>query len=245
MQDSYTFSPVAVMKSCFKAKFGIPRQPGLVPEAKGTIEFIPPFNQPNVVRGLEAFSHVWVLFVFDRNIRENWKATVRPPRLGGDRRVGVFASRSPFRPSPIGLSVLKLNEVVCRNGRVYLEVEGMDILDGTPILDVKPYIPYCDSIPDAIGGYADSEPPVQLEVRFTEEAGEKCRLLENGIPGFRPLVEKLLRTNPRPAYQDELGRKYGIFLYGYEVEFTVDGDVALVLDIRDAREATAGGYSHE
>ena len=233
MDDAFTFTPVAVMKSCFRTKFGIPRQPGLVPEALGEIEFIPPFNQENVVRGLSAFSHIWVLFVFDKSIREHWKATVRPPRLGGDKRVGVFASRSPFRPNPIGLSVVKLNEIVCKNGRVVLKVQGVDILDGTPILDVKPYIPYCDSHPDAIGGYADSEPPVQLEVEFSQKARDVCNDLEKSMPGFASMVEKLIRTNPRPAYQDELGREYGIFLNDYEAVFTVDGNRAIVLEIRN------------
>jgi len=230
--ESYPFAPVAVMRSCFKTKFGIPRQPGLVPEATGEIEFLPPYNQPNAVRCLEGFSHIWVLFVFDLSVRDRWKATVRPPRLGGDKRVGVFASRSPFRPNPIGLSAMRLREVVCENGRVLLRVEGVDVLDGTPILDVKPYIPYCDAIPDALGGYASEAPPARLTVTFSPEADAACRALEKRYPGFRSLVEKLVQTNPRPAYQDEPGREYGIFVHGFEAVFAVRGDNATVVEVR-------------
>ena len=233
--EAFSFTPVAVAHTCFKAKFGIPRQPGLVNEATGVIEFVPPFNQPNAVRGLEEFSHVWVLFVFHQSIRESWKATVRPPRLGGDRRVGVFASRSPFRPCPIGLSAVKLDEVVCKNAKVFLRVRGMDILDGTPVLDVKPYIPYADSLPDAVGGFAPSAPEADaLPVSFTEEAMAQCAVIEKrGIADFTALARKLVSANPRPAYQNEDGRVYGIFVYGFEVVWKMVGDSALITEIRN------------
>lgn len=235
--SSFTFPVVAIAKSCFKAKFGIPRQPGLIPEAKGEIIFQPPFNQPNTVRGLEEFSHIWVLFVFHQSIREQWKATVRPPRLGGDKRVGVFASRSPFRPSPIGLSVLKLNEVVCQNRKVFLRVEGLDILDGTPILDVKPYVPYSDSIPDAIGGFAPSAPDANaISVTFTDMALEQCRNIEKKIPNFQELARKVIAANPRPAYQNEPGRSYGIFIYNYEVVWQAGLDSATITGINICKD---------
>ena len=234
--EAFSFTPVAVARTCFKAKFGIPRQPGLVEEATGTIEFLPPYNQPNAVRGLEEFSHIWVLFVFHQSIRENWKATVRPPRLGGDKRVGVFASRSPFRPCPIGLSAVRLDEVVCKNARVFLKVRGMDILDGTPVLDVKPYIPYADSLPDAKGGFAPDAPDAEaIDVSFTEEALAQCSSIEKRIPDFTALARKLISANPRPAYQKEDGRVYGIFIHGFEVVWRMEGESALITNIAQAK----------
>lgn len=232
--QNFGFTTVAIVKSCFRAKFGIPRQPGLVQEAVGEILFQPPYNQPNAVRGLEGFSHIWVLFVFHESIRQQWKATVRPPRLGGDKRVGVFASRSPFRPNPIGLSVVKLQEVICHNAKVALRVEGLDILDGTPVLDVKPYIPYADSIPDAKGGFAPVAPSENaLNVKFTPEAQLQCAVIENhGIPNFTALAQKLVAADPRPAYQDESGRIYGIFVHNYEVVWQADETGATITEIR-------------
>jgi len=240
---SFSFAPVAVVKSCYKAKFGIPRQPGLVQEATGEIDFLPPFNQPNAVRGLENFSHVWVLFVFHQSIRPQWKATVRPPRLGGDKRIGVFASRSPFRPCPIGLSVLKLSNVVCKNTRVFLEVQGLDILDGTPVLDVKPYIPYCDSIPGAIGGYAQAAPDMHaIHATFTPEAEQQIGEIEaHGLPGFMALASKIVSADPRPAYQDEPGRSYGIFVHGYEIVWTAGDGEATVTQVRKAPKTHPAG----
>lgn len=240
--ENYEFTPVARVKSCFKSKFGIPRQPGLVPEASGEIVFVPPFNQPNAVRGLEEFSHIWVLFVFHQSIREHWKATVRPPRLGGDRRIGVFSSRSPFRPNPIGLSVLKLKEVICRNGRVSLLVDGLDMVDGTPVIDVKPYVPYADSVPGAIGSFAHTAPDAEaLQVVFSDEAAEQCRVLEaGGLTGFKVLAEKLIAANPRPAYQKIPGRVYGIFIHGYEVVWQASDEGALVTGVTKADKDSPG-----
>ena len=157
--DAFSFPVIGVMHSCFMAKFGVPRQPGLIPEATGYIELQPPFNQPNTVRGLEQFSHLWLCFVFHHNLRDGWKATVRPPRLGGDTRLGVFATRSPFRPSPIGLSVVKLQHLELKDhGIIRIHVQGQDLVDGTPIIDIKPYIPYTDAIPDANAGFAADSP---------------------------------------------------------------------------------------
>ena len=233
---NYEFAPVAVVKSCFKTKFGIPRQPGLVPEASGEIVLLPPFNQPNAVRGLEEFSHIWVLFIFHQTIREHWKATVRPPRLGGDKRIGVFASRAPFRPNPVGLSVLKLNEVVCRNGKVSLLVDGLDMVDGTPVIDIKPYVPYADSIPDARGSFAQTAPDANaMPVEFSSQAAMQCAQLEaGGLADFRALAEKLIAANPRPAYQKIPGRVYGIFIHGYEVVWQASDSGALVTEISKA-----------
>ena len=231
----FSLEQIAVVRSCYRAKFGIPRQPGLVQAARGRIDLLPPYNQPNTVRGLEEFSHIWVLFIFHQAIRESWKATVRPPRLGGDKRVGVFASRSPFRPSPVGLSVMKLDKVVCRNSKVFLEVSGLDLLDGTPVLDIKPYVPYADIVPEATGGFAPSAPESTLSVVFTAQAQKYCQAIsQKEYPGFTELVSGVLAQNPRPAYQDIPGREYSVFLAGYEVFWKVDGSIVTVFDVRRA-----------
>ena len=235
--DNFTFPAIGVVRSCYRAKFGIPRQPGLVPEAKGKVCLLPPYNQPNTVRGLEDFSHLWLLFVFHEAMRENWKATVRPPRLGGDKRIGVFASRSPFRPAPIGLSVVKLDKVVATSGgRVWLEVSGLDLLDGTPILDIKPYLPYADIVPEATGGFAPEAPEQgTLQITVSPEAeAEFTRLAAQGKPDLKALALKVLAQDPRPAYQKETNRVYGVFLDGYEIVWrtTDDAQQLVIMGIR-------------
>ena len=233
----YTFEPVAILKSCYKTKFGIPRQPGLIREARGEIRFVPPYNQENVVRGLDQFSHIWLFFVFHQSIREKWKTTVRPPRLGGDKRVGVFATRSPFRPSPIGLSVVKLERVVLGgHGKVCLEISGLDLLDGTPILDIKPYVPYTDIIPEAVGGFANSAPESEaLNVSVSEKAEQQFQVLEkHGRGSFRRLACKVIAADPRPAYQREAGRIYSVFLEEFEVVWQIEEstDKAIILEVK-------------
>ena len=219
----FSFSPIATVHSCYRTKFGIPRQSGLIPEATGWLELLPPYNQPNTVRGLEAFSHIWVIFVFNENLREGWKATVRPPRLGGDRRLGVFATRSPFRPMPIGLSAMKLEGVEIRpRGKILLRVSGLDLVDGTPVLDIKPYLPYTDSIPQATGGFADAPPPeVALQVKV---APELLAAMGQRHPELLALARKVVAADPRPAYQRIPGREYQCYLEDWEVLWTVDED---------------------
>ncbi len=235
--SEFSFPVVAVVRSCFRAKFGIPRQPGLIQEARGEIRLLEPYNQPNTVRGLEEFSHLWVLFVFHQSLREKWKATVRPPRLGGDKRIGVFASRSPFRPSPIGLSVLKLERVIIApRGSIRLQVSGLDLLDGTPVLDIKPYLPYTDAIPQAAGGFAPAAPPENaLAVTYSPCAeAQRQQLLAAGQEEFLRLIEKVLAADPRPAYQHEPGRVYSVFINGYEVFWQI-GDHTASAEILEFR----------
>lgn len=217
---SFEFKPVALVESCFKSKFGIPRQPGLIAEARGSIVLLPPYNQPNIVRGLEDFSHIWVIFVFHEALREGWKATVRPPRLGGETRIGVFASRSPFRPMPIGLSALKLEKLnIAAHGRISLEVSGLDLLDGTPVLDIKPYLPYTDAIATAQGGFAKEAPAADaLQVKCSEKATRQLEELRKaGRQDLVRLCLKMIAADPRPAYRREPQRQYSIFLEDYEL----------------------------
>lgn len=234
-EQTFTFPAIGVLRSCFRAKFGIPRQPGLIPEATGAIELLPPYDQPNTVRGLEDFSHLWVLFVFHEAIRESWKATVRPPRLGGDRRIGVFASRSPFRPSPIGMSVVRLRNIRCAKAKVILDVDGVDILDNTPVLDLKPYLPYADIVPAATGGFAPEAPRLDaLPTSFSPTAETQAKAVEKCFPGFRELARKVVSADPRPAYQREPGRVYGVFLHDYEVVWEAGETSAVIVAINRA-----------
>ncbi|MCB1859680.1 MAG: tRNA (N6-threonylcarbamoyladenosine(37)-N6)-methyltransferase TrmO [Gammaproteobacteria bacterium] len=223
---------VGIVHSPFKEKFGIPRQPGLVPQAAGILELLPPYNCPESVSGLADYSHIWIQFWFHQVEQGAWQPRVRPPRLGGNRRVGVFASRSPFRPNPIGLSVVKLNEVRCEGGAVTLAISGIDILDGTPVLDIKPYVSYADSIPDARSGFAPTAPDEALRVVFSAHAERQIQS-RGDLPKLRELIVSLLTTDPRPAYVED-GRKervYGIHLYDFDLRWRVENREALVLEL--------------
>jgi tRNA-Thr(GGU) m(6)t(6)A37 methyltransferase TsaA len=217
--SGFTFQPIGHLATPFADKFGIPRQPSLAPHATGTLKLLPPYNRAEAVRGLEAFSHVWLTFVFHQSA-ESWKPTVRPPRLGGNTRFGVFASRSPFRPNPIGLSLVELVKIETESG-VTLTFKGVDLVNGTPILDIKPYIPYAESLPAARGGFAAEAPP-ELAVVFSPLAESQLK------PGLRELIEDVLKQDPRPAYADDANRIYGVRLYQYDVKWHCDGQTAFV-----------------
>jgi len=214
--------PVGIIHSCFKEKFGIPRQAGLVESATATLELLPPYNVEEALRGIEEFSHLWIVFAFHESICEKFQPTVRPPRLGGNIRVGVFATRSPFRPNPIGLSVVQLKRV---NGTT-LELAGGDFLDGTPVLDIKPYIPYADSIPDAHGSFANTAPEAPNTVSFSEEAEAVFQTLEKPK---QQLIKDILGYNPPPAYQaDAPDRIFGTTLFDLDVKWKHTENTILV-----------------
>jgi tRNA (adenine37-N6)-methyltransferase len=214
--------PIGIIRSCFKEKFGIPRQAGLVKSATATLELLPPYDINDALRGIEGFSHLWILFVFHESVCEKFQPMVRPPRLGGNQRVGVFASRSPFRPNPIGLSVVGLDGV---RGTT-LNLTGGDFLDGTPVLDIKPYIPYADSIPDADGAFAGQAPQPQNRVLFSPGAEAVFRTLE---PPRQQLIRDVLGYDPRPAYQaDDPARLYGTRLFNLDIRWRHgDGSVTI------------------
>ena len=230
--QSFNFNAIGIVHSPYREKFGIPRQPGLV-DAEASIELLPPYNRTEAVKGLEAFSHIWVSFVFHGVKREQWRPTVRPPRLGGNERVGVFATRSTHRPNPLGLSVVELTGIEATEGRVVLRVKGADMLDGTPVLDIKPYIPYVDSIPGAESGFAPEAPSSQLEVSFNAEASAACRRMQDRYPKLETLIVDILAQDPRPAYQAERndGREYGFSLYDLNIRFRVERSEVEVLQI--------------
>ena len=210
----------------FSSKFGIPRQSGLVPELKGVIIFEPEFRNPQAFRGLEEFSHIWLLWKFSKSEKEHWSATVKPPRLGGKKRMGVFATRSPYRPNDIGLSSVRLEKInFDEKMGPMLYVAGADLLDGTPIYDIKPYIAYTDSHPDAAEGFAGKVKEKELQVDFPEE------LLEKLPKEKRDAILGVLSQDPRPAYDTDETRLYGVEFAGFDVRFTVTGELLQVKEL--------------
>lgn len=225
---NFTVKPIAHIKSDFSSKFGIPRQSGLVDELEAKIIFEPQYRIPEAFRGLEGYSHIWILWQFSECAGKEWSPTVRPPRLGGNKRMGVFASRSPFRPNSIGLSCVKLVSIdeTEENG-IILTVSGADLLDGTPIIDIKPYLPYVDSHPEASGGFALQEKEGSLEVEFPQE------LLATIPKNKQEALIAVLRQDPRPQYQNDPERIYGLEFAGYDVRFKINGNLLTVVEIEN------------
>ena len=216
---------IARIRSDFPTKFGIPRQSGIVPVIS-TVVFEPEYRVDEALRGIEGYSHLWLIWEFSRAVREDWSPTVRPPRLGGNTRMGVFATRSPFRPNPIGLSSVKLVGLEKTEQGTVLLVEGADLCDGTPILDIKPYLPFTDSHPDAVGGFSDPVREKELAVEIPPE------LLQIVPEQTRDALQKVLAHDPRPSYQHDPERVYGMAFAGMEVKFRVDGQQLTVTGIQ-------------
>ena len=223
------FSPIAYIRSEFPTKFGIPRQSGLVSSLRAMIVFEPMYRNPDALRGIESFSHLWLIWEFSEVLRKGWSPTVRPPRLGGNTRIGVFATRSPFRPNPIGLSCVRLEQVCpdSKHGTVLL-VSGADLMDGTPIYDIKPYIPYADAHPEAVGGFAQEAPVPTLQVDFPPQ------LLERIPEERRQALIGVLALDPRPSYQDDPKRVYGMSFADRNIRFTVKGSILTVCAVEPA-----------
>lgn len=224
--ETVSMNIIARMRSDFPEKFGIPRQSGMVNELESTIVFEPEYRNKDALRGLEDFSHLWIIWQFSKAVRTEWSPTVRPPRLGGNTRIGVFATRSPFRPNHMGLSSVKIIglEHTEQFGTV-IRVAGADLMDGTPILDIKPYIPYCDSHPEAAGGFTDNAGDFILKVEVSPD------LLAKFPEKKRSALIDLLSHDPRPSYQQDAGRIYGLSFSGYNIRFTVNDGVLVVKTI--------------
>ena len=220
-----TFKIIARIKSDFREKFGIPRQSGIVQNLRSTIRFEPEFRNADALRGLEGFSHLWIMWIFSENIRSTWSPTVRPPRLGGNKRLGVFATRSSFRPNPIALSCVKIEQINL-NGAEGPEiiVSGADLMDGTPIVDIKPYLPYTDAHPEAMGGFADAVRQIKLHVKETD-------VLRKVSTDKRSALIEVLEQDPRPAYQNDPERTYGFTFANYEIKFKVHDDELEVVSV--------------
>ena len=230
---TYDLKPIGYIQSPFKEKFGIPRQPGLAPHAKAVLALVHPFNRVESVRGLDEFTHIWISFLFHGVREESFRPMVRPPRLGGNQRLGVFATRSTHRPNRLGLSAVKLDRIDTSDG-VKLFLSGVDLLDETPVFDIKPYLPWSDSLPDAQAGFANEAPRPRLEVLFSDTANQFLKMLgERSGNKLRQLVEEVVSLDPRPAYiQDQDSeRSFGCKLKRYNVVWTVKDSVATIASI--------------
>ena len=225
MSEGFVIRPIARMESDLPEKFGVPRQAGIVEELEGRIVFEPEFRSPDALRGIEGFSHLWLIWQFSKALRDDFSPTVRPPRLGGNERMGVFATRSPFRPNALGLSCVRMLRVErdAERGPV-LVVGGADLLDGTPIFDIKPYIPYADCRPEALSGFAPDQ-GATLRVEFLPGTEERIP------PDKRAALRGVLANDPRPRYQDDPARVYGLAFAGRNVKFRVEGDTLTVIAV--------------
>lgn len=226
MDSLYTINTIARIQSDFPEKFGIPRQSGLIEELKARIIFEPDYRSPDALKGLEGYSHLWLIWGFSKAVRKDWSPTVRPPRLGGNQRMGVFATRSPFRPNPLGLSCVRLDrlEPTEEYGTI-LHVSGADLLNDTPIFDIKPYLPYVDSHPDARGGFGSTRKDYQLNIDCPPE-------IRRQIPAqHQDTLLKVLAQDPRPSYQEDPARIYGMKYAGMNVKFYVEGNTLHIIRI--------------
>ncbi len=232
MKKDWNLQTIGIIHSPFKQKFGIPRQSGLAPTVKATLELYPPYNHPDSVAGLSQFSHLWLSFIFHQAIAKKWNPSVRPPRLGGNKKMGVFATRSPYRANPLGLSVVKLEQVKADKKEVILHLSGIDLLDQTPIVDIKPYIKYSDCLPSAQSGFAQKKPQAVLEVVFSEYAQQKLSMIDNGET-IQMVLKEVLALDPRPAYrtQDD-EHSYGLVLFDLDVHWKIKKEKLIVLDLK-------------
>lgn len=222
--ENVMLKPIGYIRSPYRQKFAIPRQPGLVKAARGQLVLQPEFGHPDALRGLEQFSHLWLQFVFHQTQDQGWRNLVRPPRLGGNARLGVYATRSTHRPNPVGLSVVEIGRIqpASRQQKCSeIELIGLDLLDGTPVLDIKPYLPYADALPTATGGFADQSPDAGLTVSFSPPAEQALVAFTQTYPQLAQLIQQVIAQDPRPAYQHEPERVYGMHLYDLNIRWQV------------------------
>lgn len=224
---------IGVIHSPFKEKFAIPRQPGIIDQARGQVELFAPYNDINCFRGIEQFSHLWLIFQFHQHTQQGWRPLVRPPRLGGNKKLGVFATRSSFRPNALGMSVVKLIAVQNHQSSVQLEVQGIDLVDGTPIFDIKPYIPYADALTQASGGFAATAPQADMPVQFSPLAQQQLTQCQRQFPELALLITQLLGQDPRPAYKHKQtdDKEYGVRLHQFNLRWKVENGVNQVIAI--------------
>ncbi|MFK5986705.1 MAG: tRNA (N6-threonylcarbamoyladenosine(37)-N6)-methyltransferase TrmO [Pseudomonadota bacterium] len=235
---NFNFEQIAIIHSCYKEKFGIPRQAGLVAEATATIELLKPYNHPDMVKGLNGFSHIWLMFVFDQHIGKGFNHLVSPPRLNGKEQYGVYATRSPFRPNPIGLSVVNLDKIEYQQDKIFLHVKGADLLDKTPIIDIKPYIEYADSINNTQKGFISAIKDNNFKIGFSELANSQIIAAEKNIPQLRLFIQELLALDPRPHYNKSIKKHYTAHIYQYDLHWQInDLDIqVLSLELKNLAE---------
>lgn len=223
---NFLLSPIGILHSPYREKFAVPRQPGLVTAARAELHLLGACNREEILRGLEGFSHLWLLFIFHQVMGEGWKPTVRPPRLGGNQRLGVFATRSPYRPNPIGLSAVKLEGFEKRGNQWLLHLRGADLVDGTPIVDIKPYVPYADAIPEARGGFTEDVEIPAITLHFSPHSREQLAALAPDYPNLEQLLRQVIGQQPQPAYQRDSiqPRSYGMSLYDLNIRWIASAD---------------------
>lgn len=233
-----SYNVIATLHSPYKEKFAVPRQPGLVPSAKAELEILPPYNDINAFNGLEDFSHLWLMFSFHKNAavdgsEKTWSPTVRPPRLGGNKRVGVFATRSPNRPNAIGLSLVEFHGIIQRDGKLFLSLSNIDLVDGTPVIDIKPYIPYADSIVEAKAGFAQAAPEKLLSVNFNEGALCDLEALPVEYNKLQQFILEVLQQDPRPAYKKTKpdSKIYAMHLSDFNIKWQCSLETITVLSV--------------
>ncbi len=231
---SFTFDSIGIVHSCYKDKFAIPRQAGLVSASTAYIELLAPCNDIEITRGLEDFSHLWLTFVFHQHVGKGWNTLVKPPRLDGKQRFGVFATRASFRPNPIGMSLVELDRIEQQDKQVQIHIKGADLLDQTPILDIKPYIPYSDSIPDAKGGFTDHIKEQLFEVEFSQQAEQQIIEASNTYPQIRQFIIQLLGLDHRAYFYKKIDKSYATKVYDYELKWVIRGDVVRVIEVKRA-----------
>lgn len=231
--SEFIFKQIGTIRSPYKEKFAVPRQPGLVEDGHGELVLLPPYNQKEAVRGLGEFSHIWVMFIFHQTMEGGWRPTVRPPRLGGNARMGVFATRSTFRPNPLGMSLIELKSIRTQGNEVVLELGSLDLVDGTPVVDIKPYLPFAESYPQARAGFAQTAPAADMQVFFSAPAEEQLQQQLRRYPNLRRFVTQVLAQDPRPAYQkeQETSRQYAVWLLEFNVRWRIVGDQTEVLSL--------------
>jgi len=234
--NSLTYSILGIIHSPYKEKFAVPRQPGLVPSAKAELEIQSPYDDINAFNGLDDFSHLWLVFSFHKNTghpTKSWSPTVRPPRLGGNKRLGVFATRTPNRPNTIGLSLVEFHGVVQREGKLFLSLSNIDLVDGTPVIDIKPYLPYADSIPNAKAGFAQTAPEKKLEIKFSDQALTQINTLSAKHKALKQLIIEVLQQDPRPAYKRQKSdhKVYAMHLSDFNIKWQCTLTTLTILSI--------------
>lgn len=230
---SFSFEQIGTIHSPYKEKFAVPRQPGLIEDGGGELHLHAPYNQPEAVRGLEDFSHLWVMFIFHQTMEGGWRPTVRPPRLGGNTRTGVFATRSTFRPNPLGMSLVELKGIRCQGQNIILQLGSLDLVDGTPVVDIKPYLPFAESHPDARAGFAQHAPDADMPVEFLPQAERQLAEHARQYPHLRRFITQILGQDPRPAYRkgEATERDYAVRLLDFNVRWRVTGSLNQVLSL--------------
>ncbi|AUX73545.1 tRNA (N6-threonylcarbamoyladenosine(37)-N6)-methyltransferase TrmO [Erwinia pyrifoliae] len=234
--SDFFFAQIGVIHSPWKEKFAVPRQPRLVEDGGGELHLQAPYNHPEAVRGLEDFSHLWLLFIFHQTMGGGWRPTVRPPRLGGNARMGVFATRSTFRPNPVGMSLVELKGIRCEKQQVILQLGSLDLVDGTPVIDIKPYLPFAEALPEARAGFARQAPAADMPVSFSAEARLQLAQHQQRYPYLERFITQTLAQDPRPAYRqgEESGREYAASLLEFNVRWHVTpaGSEVIAIDPR-------------